>query len=113
MNSKEIVEELTNEIIGRGQTIYKNLYEHPSHPAPEIDFFNSISDSQKDLFFKILRDVQVDTMASVLGYLDGDFLLPSQSDSLHLSFEGNHGSKLNGCLADSFLDFVSKIDSQS
>lgn len=113
MNRNELVREVAKEIILRGSQIYRDLYENPKVLAPEIELFRAMDAEQKAVFFKVLRDVQVDTLASFFSFLDGEYLVDGQTQDLVLCFENEPGRKLNGELADLLLEVAGSFTDQT
>lgn len=69
-----------------------------------LPWFQRLSESDKEIFFKILRVVQIDTAATILALLDGTFMLEKQEELFVLLEEGKE-EPINGELRDLFLSF--------
>ncbi len=106
MEAKEFVEKIKAEAVDRASESYARMYSEPVVSAPETDFFQALNEHDKKLFLKILRDVQIDTLAGFLSYLDGDYWLEGQNEDVVIHFESKPTEKLNGDLADMFLESV-------
>jgi hypothetical protein len=112
MTDRELVDGIIKEIIDFGGKAYEKLYRSPQQAAPEIDLFESLDDHQKVQFLRILREVQIDTAASLLGFIDGDFWIENQEKELMLTY-GDNKIALNGSLADIFLESVRRLTSSN
>lgn len=68
-------------------------------------FWGQLSEDNKEIFSEIIKQVQVDTVAQILGVLDGVSPLGEDFVDIHMKVEGNE-EVLNGDLLDSLLEYV-------
>jgi hypothetical protein len=108
MDSKEFVINVRKTIIEENLNIYKNLFNNTKKPlepywVDALQLFNKLSIKDKDIFFKIIRQIEVDTVSNIFGILDGSSSLDNQNEDLKLT--GVNSTKLiNGDLQDLFLE---------
>jgi len=65
-------------------------------------FFGDLNETQREVLFRILRQVEIDTTSSLLSVLDGTSDLKDNRMSLKL-FAGEESQPINGVLQDCFL----------
>lgn len=68
-----------------------------------MNLFNSLNEEQKDFFFRILRQVEIDTLSGLLFILDGGILHEGKVVDLVLSVKGQNNI-LNGDLHNVLLE---------
>jgi hypothetical protein len=76
-----------------------------------LSFFGSLNREQKQVFFLIMRQTQVDTISNVLGILDGTSYLNAKDEDFILTSSAGK-VPLNGCLQDIFLELEEKSNSK-
>ena len=103
MKPEEFVAGVKNEIIERGIASHRDMYENPRVVTEDISFYRKLTEGEKEVFFRILRQVQVDTVAVFLSLLDGAFFLEGQSEDFKLICLDSSEEVINGDLADIFL----------
>lgn len=64
-------------------------------------FFNNLNPAQKEFFFEIIKQIEIDTVSNFLGILDGHSALENHQDEFRLF--ANDNKKINGDLQDIFL----------
>jgi hypothetical protein len=67
-----------------------------------LKFFEKLQNENKKIFFKIIEQVQVDAISTILGIIDGVVTLPGEQEEIEMKFIGDKVS-LNGDLQDLFL----------
>ena len=110
MTAKKFIIELRESIIEENLIFYKdtlintNLDDVSDNYWREfILFFRKLPKKDKEILLKILRQVEVDTISSILSLLDGNFWLPSQDEEFRLTVKGQD-EILNIELQDIFFD---------
>jgi hypothetical protein len=95
MDSKKLANGFKNEIINENLEIYKRLFtdDSPSeirdpYFIKAVNFFNTLSDDHKQIFFSILRQVMIDSISNVLGVIDGSSNLSECDGNFSLLYEG-------------------------
>lgn len=109
MTQQELIHRIRAEIIDQNLAIYRDLFT-TTDPAGASDPYwkqalmlhASMSDQQRDVFFKIVRQVMVDTTSNLLGILDGVNWLEGQVEGFKLTNESG-AEKLNEGLQDLLL----------
>jgi hypothetical protein len=95
MDSKELANLLKNGIIHENLESYKGLFTNNSpleikdpYFKEAVNFFNTLSDDHKQIFFSILRQVMIDSISNVLGVIDGSSCLSESEGDFALLYEG-------------------------
>ena len=108
MTAEDFVQSIIKEVLNANQSIYKNILQETSlddvsdlYWKDLLDFYNKISNNQKELLLKVIRQVTVDTLSNFFGILDGVTLIEDQGGDFDLIYSG---TKLNGELQDIFLE---------
>lgn len=113
MKKEELVKGLYNRLIEQGTSTYREEFfkaeittRSDTYAVEAIDFFKSLSNEQKETFFKIVRQIRIDTTASFFSFLDGSFWIEGQTEDMKLVNLENPGEKLNEDLTDLFLNLI-------
>ncbi|MFB6468227.1 transposase [Cytobacillus sp. Hz8] len=69
-----------------------------------LRFFEELTDDNKKILFKIIGQVQVDAISTILGIIDGVVPLPSKQEEIEMKFIGEK-EPINGNLHDLFLAY--------
>lgn len=108
MTPEEFVRNINQVVINDNLDIYKDLFETTNidtatdkYWKEALSFFNELSDSKKEIFFKIVRQVQVDALSNMFSILDGRTYIEEQSKDFDLVYDDK---KLNLDLQDIFLE---------
>lgn len=108
MDDERFVGLARSEIVDGNLGLYQRLFEETPLSETTDDYFREalglferLSGEERDVFFKILRQVSVDTVSSLFAVLDGVSSLQGQIDDFDLSYQGK---KINGDLQDLFLE---------
>lgn len=93
--------------------IYKDLLKNTKEAQDPywidvLAFYKDLDDLQKDTLFKIIRQVEIDTISNVLAILDGTSQYHDQKNSFVLSTE--KGDRLENELQDRFLELFEEND---
>ena len=72
-----------------------------------ISFFRSLETEERELFFRIIKNIQIDNTATLLALIDGDFYLKNQEADFKLIYKDSLGERIiSGDLKDLFLERV-------
>lgn len=111
MNTDLFIKSLYNSSIKEDGGIYQNLFLNTDinevrdpYWKDALKMFSDLSDENKDILFKIIEQVQVDTVSNVLGILDGVVSWQGQDIEIKMTIEGSN-EKVNGDLQDLFLEY--------
>lgn len=108
MKHKDFVKGLKDRLIEPNLVSYRSIYENPRKVTEEILLFQSLTNEQKEVFFKIVRQVQIDTIATFLSLLDGAIVLEDQRDDFRLVCLDEPSEILNRNLTDDFLNAMNE-----
>ena len=110
MKPLEFVNQLRKLVVDENTAIYKDLFNNTDPNTATDDywvkallFFNKLDTNDKEVFFKILRQIEVDTTSNILAVLDGVTWLENQDEEFVLTME-NSKEPINGELQDLFLE---------
>jgi hypothetical protein len=82
---------------------HKNLYQ----VVPRLrGFYQSLTLQQRDMFFEIVRQIEIDTVADFFSFLDGAYWVEGQTEDVALISANDNQNKLNENLTDLFLNLV-------
>lgn len=106
--NKVLAKGLYDSIVMENYSIYKDLFMNTDiatvsdeYWKSSLNLFMKLSDNDKDIFFKILKQVSIDTISNMLAFIDGTMDLEDIDDvSLMIS------SKKIEDMQDSFLEYV-------
>jgi hypothetical protein len=69
-----------------------------------LQLYEHIKESEKEVFFMIIKQIEIDTISSLLGIIDGTIVIKENAD-INLSI--NVGNKsIGGNLQDQFLEII-------
>lgn len=108
MEATDFVNGIRRSVIDDNLTAYKDLFENSNQASDPywkeaLAFFSSLNVDQRNTLYKIIRQVEVDTVSSVLGILDGTTYVDDEASNFKLlTDEGEQ--PLNGELQDIFLE---------
>jgi len=118
MDSETFVKKLHGFIVAQGINDDKILFKEGAvadvqdeYWASASNFFDSLDEEAKEIFFTILRQAKVDTTSLILGILDGVMVLEGQEGDFLLSLTDKLGEPLNGELQSIFLGLEEEGDS--
>ena len=110
MTPETFVEGIIEDTVNSDWNIYVDLFNKTDmkdvtdeYWKRAIVFYNKIDVKDRDVFFSILKQVNIDAISSMLGLLDGVFRLKNQDEAFELKYSG---IKLNECLQDIFLEKI-------
>lgn len=113
MKKEEMVNGLKKRLVDAGLDNYINTFNELKNTAgldkfwtDTAIFYEELNEEEKTIFFGVIRQVQIDTLASVLAFLDGTYWVKGQEDDVKLVSLGNPEEELNGELTDTFLNMI-------
>ena len=111
MYKKDFIEKLHNLVARENLGIYKDLFVNTDirgvtdpYWKESLKLFKNLTDEEKLIFFKVIKQIGIDTVSNILALLDGVTSLEGQDDEFNLSFMKTNVN-LNGDLQDLFLEF--------
>jgi putative transposase len=114
MNATEFVTGIRKSIIDSNLKDYKTLFNNSSinevkdpYWREALILYSKIKEDDKETFFKILRQVEVDTISIFLAVLDGISMMEGQESNLILTSDKEE-QPLNGNLQDIFIEMEYK-----
>lgn len=115
MKREELVRGLYERLIEQGTSAYQEEFpkaeitsRSDTYAVEAINFFKSLNNDQRETFFKIVRQIRIDTTASFFAFLDGSFWIEGQTEDMKLVNLKNPSEKLNEDLTDLFLNLIYK-----
>ena len=113
MTPKEFIEDIYKEL-NRSLDSYKEIYltteitgKSKLYCKGAIPFFRRLKKEEQEIFFEVIRQVEIDNTASLLALIDGVYYLENQEADLKLIYEGNPEENIiSGDLSDLFLELV-------
>lgn len=112
MNQQTFAEGLYKNIISGNLNVYQDLFNNTKveqatdfYWKKALKLYLNLSPEDKTVFFKILKQVEIDTVSNVLGVLDGSTSLEGIDGELVLMSEDGN-KKINGELQDLFLEIA-------
>ncbi|MBP0725812.1 transposase [Bacillus sp. RG28] len=110
MNSDLFIKSLYQSLIKEDGEIYQDLFLNTeinevidSYWKDALKMFSELSVENKEVLFKIIEQVKVESIANVLGVLDGVVSLQGQDIDINMTIEGSD-EKVNGDLQDLFFE---------
>ena len=106
---KELIKNIYESITKENQSVYRDLFENTeietttdAYWKEALKLYGELSNENKEIFFKIIKQVEIDAVSNILGILDGTVGLENGAVELDLNFK-NSNEKINGDLQDMFL----------
>lgn len=120
MNTKEFVKEFINTVSDEYIDIYKDIYsstlidnkiKKDPYWFDALTFYQSLSENDKKILFKIIKQTTIDTTSTILGIIDGPVSLNQISGDFMLTYTENEKTViLSGDLQDEFLTKLREKD---
>lgn len=108
MPPKEFVKMVQKHLIDENMGIYKKIFHETSLDDASDDYwknaltlFRKLDDDDRDIFFRVMRQVSVDTMSSFFSIVDGTSYLGEEISEVTLN---ENKQKISGDLQDLFLE---------
>ncbi len=115
MKPEEFVQKIRQSVLDENVVIYKDLFEtteveQASDPywKEALCLFKKLSNEDREILFKIIRQVSIDTISNLFAILDGVSCLEDQEGDFSLTLD-DKPEKLNGDLQDIFLEIEENL----
>lgn len=110
MDEKEIIKKMYQLIVEDNGNVYKDLFSKTnfndvkdSYWKEALTFYTELSNQKRDIFFRVIAQVQVDTVSNLLALLDGTITI---EDGIEFDVSiKDTGKMINGELQGLFLEF--------
>lgn len=110
MLPEEFVQQIKEEVITDNLNTYQDILKSTNteevtdnYWKEALIFYKKLEEKDQHILFKIIRQIQVDTVSNIFGVLDGTSWLENQNDDFVLTEEGN-SNPINRGLQDLFLE---------
>lgn len=110
MEDRDLAEKLLSGVVEENLATYRHLItETSSQDASDLYWkgalalFKKLNSDERDVFFKIPKQVSIDTVSNVAGILDGSSEAGLKGE---LQIISKSGKRLSGCLQDHFLEAI-------
>lgn len=111
MNKQDIIKHLHQSVIRENLTAYRKLFLNTNinevtdpNWKEALKFFTELSNENKDVLFKIIEQIEVDTLSTVLGVIDEGVMIEDKEVEFELTINDN-SEPVNGDLQDLFLEY--------
>ncbi|MBS4198302.1 transposase [Bacillus sp. FJAT-49732] len=111
MTAEELVKKLYQTIIKENLVSYQELFNNnemkdvtDSYWKEALKFFEELTEDNKKILFKIIEQVQVDAISTILGIIDGVVTIPGEQVEIEMKITGDK-EPINGDLQDLFLAY--------
>ena len=112
MNNVEMVKNLYQTVVKEGLSAYEDLFVNTEikdatdpYWIDALNFFAELTDDNKKMLFKIIEQIQIDTVSHVLGVIDGVCSISDDEYEIEMKINGDE-ELLNGDLQDLFLGYI-------
>lgn len=116
MNIQVVLKQLHQSIISENLTTYRELFESTNsnevtdpYWKDAIRLYTGLSNENKAILFKILEQIEVDTVSTVLRIIDEGLRIEDKELDFQLTIN-DHGKPINGDLQYLFLEYDEKIE---
>ncbi len=113
MNHK-LAKEIYESIVLENVDLYRKLYDEDNEDDNIIEYwksalslYNTFDESQKEIFFSIIKTVITDTVSNTLGIFDGSLELSGDEWEFKVSV---NNTTVDNDLQDAFLEYVETIE---
>lgn len=113
MTPKDFIDGICSEINVALEFYKENYLKTELNEIPDslhrktISFFRSLKAEEQELFFRIIKNIQIDNTATLFALIDGVFYLKNQEADFKLVYQDNLGERIiSGDLKDLFLERV-------
>ncbi|WP_205189682.1 transposase [Bacillus sp. Ab-1751] len=114
MNIQVVLKQLHQSIISENLTTYRELFESTNsnevtdpYWKDAIRLYTGLSNENKAILFKILEQIEVDTVSTVLRIIDEGLRIEDKELDFQLTIN-DHGKPINGDLQYLFLEYDEK-----
>ena len=112
--NEEFVKKLFYAIAVENNALYRDLFENTKledcdneYWIKAITLYNSLDDTNKEVFFDIIVQIMIDTISNVLGIVDGSSTL-EEGEDWEISMQIN-GENTEMELQDAFMDYLEDL----
>jgi putative transposase len=111
MKKEEFIKSLYQSVIKENGTIYQDMFASSdvntvkdAYWKEALKFYSELNDESKEILFKVIEQIQVDTVSNVLGIFDEIVSNSEKEKEVNMTVEGID-EPLNGELQDLFLEY--------
>lgn len=108
--NEEFVKKVYETVVNEGMQTYKDLFINTQITDNTVDywkrtltFYQSLEDTQKEVFFQIIKQTITDTVSGIFGIMDGSSTLIGGNCDISIKIDG---VSTDDELQDDFLVFV-------
>ena len=106
MNAEKFTAQIKASVVEENVRIYRDLFENTENATDPywqraLGLYRSLDNSQKDVFFEVIRQTAIDTVSNVFAVIDGVTQLDGQDGDCSLTCGSD---QLSGALQDHFLE---------
>lgn len=112
INNESLIKGIYEMIVERVESEYRNLFNNIEMKNIDdrqwkraLEIYNEFSDEDKESFFRIIKQVEIDTLSYIFGVFDGTSSFEDGEVSFDIRLEGS-SEVLNCMLQDLFLEYV-------
>lgn len=110
MNAEQFTAQIKASVVEENVRIYRDLFENTENATDPywqraLAFYRSLDESQKEVFFEVIRQTIIDTVSSLFAVIDGVTYLDGQDGDCSLTCGPD---QLSGELQDHFLEHCQK-----
>ncbi|WP_299899346.1 hypothetical protein [uncultured Aquimarina sp.] len=110
MTPEEFVQSIVDLVVKENLEIYKNLFNTTNKDSTRdlywkevLTFYQGLDESKRQVLFKIIKQIQIDTISNIFGILDGNSMLEGQLDDFDLEY---NGQRLNDDLQSMLIEIT-------
>lgn len=110
MTPELFIKKICRDIIADSLEVYKDLFDNTKLESATdpywqrvLPFYSRLSESEKELFLQVIRQIMVDTVSDFLGTIDGADVSDGSEEEVSLLLARSH-VKISGGLQEIFLE---------
>jgi putative transposase len=111
MNKEDFIKRIYQSIIKENLAAYRDLFTNTDinevtdpYWKEALKFYTELSNENKEVFFKIIEQIEVDAVSNILGVLDGVVSISDEDIEFKVTINDNN-EPVNGDLQDLFLEY--------
>ena len=106
MNAEQFTAQVKKSVVEKNVGIYRDLFENTENASDAywqraLALYKALDESQRDVFFEVIRQTAIDTLSNVFAVIDGVTQLDGQDGDCSLACGSD---QLSGELQDHFLE---------
>lgn len=112
MNKKDIIKQMHQSIVKGNLDTYRELFMNTnineaadSYWKKSLRFYTELSNETKEILFKIIEQIEVDTLSTILGVIDEGMIVGEKVEVEFKLTVNNTTEPINGDLQDLFLEY--------